>query len=191
MPTALSPALFLRGEGKKAKKPWPAQSESITSNMTAFQAQMFKVRPREIKALMGSGCFPGTWRAMIQMLRRPAAAGPAAPAKPGLLAAGSWPSQAAPPYGTSLPGPLTTGFGSPFHKAHRAKWGRFADRRDRSSSKINIPFEMRTYRAPRNSSQDIFHGNTAISLRRLPDCRLLPFDLPWTPLPSSEKRVWK
>lgn len=41
--------------------------ESITSIMSAVNAEMFKVQLRKIKPLMGSGCFPGTLQAVIQM----------------------------------------------------------------------------------------------------------------------------
>lgn len=51
-------------KGKEKKK---SNMESITSNMIALNAEMFKVRQRKIKPLMGSGCFPGTLEAVIQM----------------------------------------------------------------------------------------------------------------------------
>lgn len=68
-------------------------------------------------------------------------------AKPRLMQALALPSHAASPYGTYLSALLITGFGFHFHTAHRAKWGCFMDKLDRSLSKINIQFEIRTEQA--------------------------------------------
>lgn len=57
------------------------------------------------------------------------------------------PSHAVPPYGSHLSVPLITSFGFHFHRAQRTKWGCFMDKSDRSRSKINIQFEIRTEQA--------------------------------------------
>lgn len=159
-------------------------SKSIRSNMTALNTKMFKVRLRQIKALMERGYFPGTLQAIIQMLwcNTTSVHGQIRSFSQALPDAGL---RFALPCCSAIwnpsPASLITSFGFHFQRAHRAKWGCFIDKLDRGLSKVNIQFEIRTYRTAK-LFQGIFHGHAAIFLRQLPDCRM-PFDPLWTLLP--------